>query len=141
MAKRSRLRKIDIDKFEKIVAQMQSIHQEISALVRKAPSDAVNKFKLDLINSALSQFNDFFGEMYRPFDSFNLFSDDDLPSNSDVSFVVANYLECAEKFRSDHIRKVGFDSWVWDTDDIDASEEDGGRGAVPTSAPRKLTRK
>ena len=73
-------------------------------LAKKSPKDAVNEFKLKFINTVLSQCNSLFGKDNRPFADFETFAADSLPSNSDVTFILSQYIECAEKFRSDNIR-------------------------------------
>ncbi len=102
----------EVDTFDKLSAQLDSLHQELSVLVKKAPNDAVNAFKIKFVNATLTLCNAFFGDKYKPFASFEQFSVDDLPSNSDVTFIVSQYIECAEKFRTDNIRmEAGW--WFW----------------------------
>jgi len=43
------------------------------------------------------------GTKYKPFGHFNQFEADDLPSNSDVTMILAQYMEEAERYRSDHV--------------------------------------
>ena len=90
------------------MGQLRVIHQEISILSKKSPNDAVNVFKLRLINSVLNAANGLLGESYRPLADFEEFDEDDLPSTSDVAFVVAQYMEEIGRFRSDHIVLNGF---------------------------------
>jgi len=85
------MKRASIHLFEKLDAQLESIYQEISALARKAPNDAVNAFKIGLVNSTLRQCNDLFGKDYLPFADFTEFPQDELPTNSDVAFVVLQY--------------------------------------------------
>jgi hypothetical protein len=118
-----------VDQFEKLLAQLTATHLEISSLSKKSANNGVNEFKLKLINNLLGQCNSFFGSTYLPFDDFIQFSSDAIPTNSDVSFVVAQYLECAEKFRADHIHLFG-GKWFWN----DQKEA----GGVRTSPPKKL---
>ena len=101
-------------------------------LARKSPNDAVNAFKIKFVNATLKECNIFFGERYKPFADFDTFSFEDLPSNSDVTFIVSQYIECAEKFRADNIvQSHGF--WYWQ---IRADET-----KIRTSPPKKLTNK
>lgn len=120
----------DVDLFEKLVAQLNGFYQELSILVKKSQNDAVNLFKLKFINGVLRQCNELLGETYRPFPDFEVFSSDDLPSNSDVIFIISQYIECAEKFRADNIKYERYKGWYWDLDDDD--EE------IPTAPPKKL---
>ncbi len=47
----------DVDKFEKLVGQVQGLYEEMSILSKKSPNDAVNKFKLKFINHQLGESN------------------------------------------------------------------------------------
>lgn len=125
------MKREDVDIFEKLMAQLNGLHQELSLLAKKSPSDAVNKFKLNFINNVLQQCNALLGEKNRPFPDFEVFSIDEIPSTSDVTFIISQYIECAEKYRADNIRnKSGW--WYWKLDD---KEED-----IRTSPPKKLGR-
>lgn len=93
----------DIESLEKLIGQLKALHAEVSLLSKKAPSDAVNAFKLKLINKCLAFGNEVLGESYKPFDDFDAFDSDDVPSNSDVTMVIAQYLEEAERYRSDNV--------------------------------------
>jgi hypothetical protein len=94
-----------VDQLEKLIGQLGGIHEEIGALSKKSPNDAVNKFKLTFVNATIAQCNDLLGGDYRPIGDFKEFNPDDVPSNSDVTLIAALYLEALEKFRSDHIRQ------------------------------------
>lgn len=108
--------KEEIDKFEKIQSQLEGLHQEIGALSRKTPNDGVNKFKLGFINKALSDANDLMGENDKPFPDFDTFDVDELPTNSDVTMIVGQYISCLEKLRADNIYQ-DFGKWYWRADD------------------------
>lgn len=84
----------------------------MSILSKKSPNDAVNKFKLKFINRQLLESNALLAERYRPFDDFETFSEDDIPQNSDVVFILAQYLQCMEKLRGDHV-VVRNGTWYW----------------------------
>lgn len=127
------MKREDVDVFEKLIVQLDGLYQELSILAKKIPNGAVNKFKLSLVNDILRQSNLLFGEKYRPFVEFEVFSDEELPSNSDVTFIISQYIECAEKFRADHVRREGALGWTWQIDD------DG--PIINTSMPKKLIRK
>ena len=43
----------DVENLEKLTGQLSSLHDEVTALTKKSPSDAVNAFKLKLINKVL----------------------------------------------------------------------------------------
>jgi hypothetical protein len=113
------MKRKDVDLFEKLVAQLDGFYQDLSVLVKKNQNDAVNAFKLNLINNVLQQCNILLGNKYRPFPDFETFSLDAVPSNSDVTFIISQYIECAEKFRSDHIHNTNVyrNEWYWQLDD------------------------
>ena len=100
----------DVENLEKIIGQLQAAHSEIAILAKKSPRDALNTFKLKMINKVVQKSNDVLGEKYKPFDDFHQFEEDDLPSNSDVTMVLAQYMEEAERFRSDNII---YESGIW----------------------------
>lgn len=102
----------DVDTFEKLSGQLLGIYEEISLLSKKNPNDAVNKFKLKFVNVLLSKSNDYLGEMYKPFEDFIVFDEDDIPQNSDVVFILSQYLQCFEKQRSDNVIMRG-GTWHW----------------------------
>ena len=118
--------------FEKTQAQLNGFFDEISALSRKKPDSAINKFKLKLINQCLNACKDILGSQYLPFEDFDLFNEDDLPTNSDVVVVLSQYLGCLEKLRADNIYQ-SFGSWYWKIIE--------GEGEVKTAPPKKLLRK
>lgn len=93
----------DVDQFEKLAGQVLGLYEEMSILSKKSPNDAVNKFKLKFINHQLGESNTILAERYRPFNDFDIFSEDDVPQNSDVVFILSQYLQCMEKFRGDHV--------------------------------------
>ena len=127
----------DIDKFEKVQGQLEGLLSEIAVLAKKSPNDGVNKFKLNFINKVLKEANNILEEEYIPLDSFSQFNEDDLPSNSDVTFILSKYLSCFEKLRADNIKEdritAGHRSrmgWVWIIDDEDT--------VLETAPPKKL---
>ena len=105
----------DIDKFEKVEAQLNALHTELGVLSKKKPDDGINPFKLKLVNSVLEKANDLLEEKYKPFSDFELFDQDDVPTNSDVVMILAQYLSCMEKLRSDniHITNEYTNLWEW----------------------------
>jgi hypothetical protein len=128
------VRRVDVDRFEKLKGQLESLYQEISILTKKSPNDAVNAFKIRFVNAALAEHNTFLGEKYKPFDDFDTFSVEDMPSNSDVALILSQYIECAEKFRADNI-EFDYDenNWIW--------KIEGKGDPVLTSAPKKIANK
>ena len=84
---------------------MDGLHKEITALARKSPNDGVNKFKLKFINAVLIEANDVLGDDYKPLREFVSFDVDELPSNSDVTFILGQYIEEMERKRADNIKR------------------------------------
>jgi|SRR5271157_18748 hypothetical protein len=123
--------KSEMDLFEKVQTQLEAFHNEITVLAKRSMNDAINVFKLKFINATITEANGLLSGKYRPFPDFNLFNVDDLPSNSDVTFILAQYLNCMEKYRSDNIRK-GLESWYWKIDDSKESAQ--------TAPPQKLSK-
>jgi len=90
--------KSEIGEFERIESQMTVFRREITGLARKRPNDGVNKFKLGYINNAMAAANGILAER-RPLQGFEQFNPDDVPTNSDVSFVLAQYTEAIYRLR------------------------------------------
>lgn len=108
------MNKEDVNNFEKLSGQLLSIYEEISLLSKKNPNDAVNKFKLRFINKLILDCNSFLsakGE-YLPFEDFETFEEDDIPQNSDVVFILSQYLQCFEKLRADNVTRKS-STWFW----------------------------
>ena len=122
------MNKSDVDVFEKLSGQLISVYEEISLLSKKNPNDAVNKFKLNFLNKLLNDANKFLTDKYRPFDDFDIFEEDDMPQNSDVVFILSQYLQCFEKLRSDNVRRTG-STWYWSLDNGET---------IQTVKPKKL---
>jgi hypothetical protein len=123
----------DIDKFEKIQAQLKGLYDEIAMLSKKSPNDALNKFKLKFINDVLKEANSILQKKYKPFEQFKNFNEDDLPTNSDVTLILYQYLNCMEKLRADNIVSDDWNQWYW----VVAS----GRTDIRTSPPKKIKEK
>lgn len=130
----------NVDIFEKLSGQLLSIYEEISLLSKKNPNDAVNKFKLKFVNKLISQSNEYFEEKYKPFDDFDNFDEDDIPQNSDVVFILSQYLQCFEKQRADNVVIRG-GIWYWhvegDENENDNVDDDG-MVLIRTVKPKKL---
>lgn len=102
----------EIDKFAKVESQVEGIHAEIGLLSRKSPNDGVSKFKLKFVNEILKEANTVLTDNYVPFEGFEVFDEDDIPTNSDVTMMFEQYLKCLEKLRSDNIKQE-FGYWYW----------------------------
>jgi hypothetical protein len=126
------MKKEDVDTFEKLVGQIQSIYDELALLSKKSPNDALNKFKLGFVNKLLESSNIFLKEIYKPFAEFSTFDEDDLPTNSDVVFILTQYLQCFEKFRADNVhQKLG--NWYWTIESANGDDDN-----IKTVCPKRL---
>lgn len=123
----------EINNFEKTQSQIEGLYKEIGILSKKSPNDAVNKFKLQFINQLLVEANKILIETYKPLNGFDTFDEETLPTNSDVTFIFEQYLNCLEKLRSDNVIRSGVNSWYWLVD--------GEESSIKTSIPKKLIKK
>ena len=101
----------EVRDFEKLTVQLQGLHSEISQLAKKSPNDGLNTFKLKLVNKVLEKGNEILKGIYKPFEDFNLFDEDALPTNSDVTMILTLYIEQAERYRSDNVAQSDFEWW------------------------------
>jgi hypothetical protein len=124
--------KQEVDNFEKLQAQLEGLHNEISALSKKSQNDALNKFKLKFVNKIISDSNELLGNDYKPFSEFDTFDENDLPSNSDAAMMLTQYLSCFEKLRADNV-KQDLGRWYWI---IDGKQSD-----IKTVMPKKIKEK
>ena len=104
----------EADQFDTLETQLLGMYEEIGILSKKKPDGAVNRFKLVFVNELLGKVNGFLGEDYQPFDSFELFNVDDLPTASDIVFVLGQYLKSMDKFRFDNTYCDGYYYWILD---------------------------
>jgi hypothetical protein len=104
-----------VDELERLIGQLGGLHTEMSVLLKKSTTDAVNDFKLGLINAVLQRCNELFGKKFRPFEDFEQFQRDNVPSNSDATFILSQYMQAAEKFRADHITQDALGRWSYET--------------------------
>ena len=106
-------KKEDVSEFEKLEQQLHSFLDEMSELSRKKPDGPVNKFKLQFINSAIKALNRLLGD-HRPFKDFGTFDVDDLPTNSDVVLILAQYAAATYNLRREQTEKGGYGAeWYW----------------------------
>jgi hypothetical protein len=128
--------KDDVEKLEKLIAQLQSLHVEISQLAKKSPNDGLNKFKLKFVNTVLKAANELLTTGYLPFEGFSQFEEDSLPTNSDVTMILAQYMDQTERFRSAQMTSAGeFAGYVYL---IDGKPSDiKGRSPTRVGVPRK----
>jgi len=99
--------------FDKIEDQIESMYSEIGLLSKKKPDGPTNKFKLKLINKLLKDANLLLGDEYIPFDDFQEFEEDNLPTASDVVMILSQYLKGMNKLRFDNTKYYqGYYYWV-----------------------------
>lgn len=122
----------DVAQLENFVCQLQGPYTEIGTLAKKSPNNAVNKFKLKLVNRVISAGNEVLGDAYKPFEDFDQFDPDDASSTSDITIVISQYTEEAERFRSDNVVNGGV-AWYYVVD----SKESDIRSGPPTKIGRK----
>jgi hypothetical protein len=120
------MKKEDLENLEKVTGQLEGLHREISLLAKKSSNDALNKFKLKMLNAALDSANGILGRAYKPIDGFDQFDIDDVTSNSDATVVLSAYLEELERYRADHI-KITHGAWHYVLND----------GTIMRAAPPK----
>lgn len=107
------MNKKEVELFVKVNTQINTLYTEISALSKKKPNDAINKFKLKYINKVLEDANILLKENYKPFADFDLFNENDMPTNSDVTMMLPQYIDFLDKLRADNIKyKSGEYFWV-----------------------------
>jgi hypothetical protein len=122
-----------VEKLEKISGQMDGLHKEITTLVKKSPNDGLNKFKLKFVNAVLAEANDILGPTHKPLADFDQFDADDVPTTSDVAFILGQYIEELERKRADNIKRDPMGNWVY--------QIQGSGDTIRTAPPRKIQEK
>lgn len=102
--------------FDSLEVQLQSFYSEISGISAKKPDSPINKFKLTFINQTLRNVNRVLGDAYVPFPDFRTFDEADLPTASDVVMMLAQYLECMDRFFRSHTYFKDH-TYLWRTSD------------------------
>jgi hypothetical protein len=123
------IKRAQVERLERLIGQLEGAYDEIAALAKKSPNDGVNAFKIKLLNQIVDECNRFLPEGYRAVPDFDSFDMDSVPSNSDVTFVLSQYLQTVERFRSDNL-KMEMGEWYYHL-------SDGGL-SVRAAAPAKL---
>jgi hypothetical protein len=123
------MKKKQIDEFETLDGQLQAFYTEMNTLVKKNPNDALNSFKLKLVNSALQRANSILGKTRKPFADFDQFDEASMPTTSDVLVIVSQYLSALEQLRTENIYFSRV-RWVWSVDDHNQE--------IRTAPPKKL---
>lgn len=115
----------EVQEFERLEQQLHAMLTEMSELSKKRPNDGLNKFKLNLVNVLLESLNEFLAAQ-RPFQDFETFDENDLPTNSDVVVMLSQYAAAVFQFRLENTEERGI-KWYWPLP--------GKQGAVPTMRP------
>jgi hypothetical protein len=102
----------EVEEFRKMAAQLDALHQEAIAWSKKHPDKPVSKFKIDLANTVLETARKVL-DTSAPTLDFEKFNTDDLPTNSDLSFVATQFVECAEKIKAQNIKRAPNGVWYW----------------------------
>jgi hypothetical protein len=126
------MKKKDIDQFEILQGQLQSFYEEMNTLAKKSPNDALNKFKLGLVNSVLQKTNTFLGKTRKPFIDFENFDEAAIPTTSDVLVMISQYLRAFEKLRTENIY-IDLGNWYWSID-----EDPAHKTKMRTNRPKHL---
>lgn len=103
----------DVDRFMKLIVQCDRLLADSRDLSKKQPDSPINKFKLRFVNEILAAANGFLPKADRPLPGFELFSEDDLPTCSDVVTVLSQYRGCLGKFWGQNIIDGGFNEVYW----------------------------
>ena len=118
-----------VEKYEALEAKMLSAKTEFQKLSSKSPNDAVNKFKLKIINQLLLECNELLSSEGLPVTGFESFDSDELPTTSDTLFILGQYEAGLEKYRASRIKRNTAHVWVWDCSVLPV---------IQTRPPRKL---
>lgn len=105
-----------LDNLEKLISMVDGSYKELSVLSKKSPSDAINPFKLKIVNKIIVLCNSFLGVSNLPIEGFEEFNSDEVPSNSDAVFVLSQYAEALEKWRRPYLSKT-YQGWFYTLDD------------------------
>lgn len=87
----------EIDIYDELKPKIVSVRDTIKGLSSKKPDETLNSFKVKRINILLEKANTLLGEL-RPYDDFDTFSEDLLPSNSDALMILELYLGAFNRY-------------------------------------------
>jgi hypothetical protein len=100
----------EVEALERLIGQLSGLHAEISQLAKKSPNDGLNAFRLKLVNKVIAAGSSVLPKGYRPFEDFEQFDSDDMPTNSDVTMILTQHMEQSERYRSDNVM---YDNYNW----------------------------
>jgi len=104
-----------VHEFERLKGQLKSFYSEFSILSKKNPNEPLNTFKLKLVNTPIKKATDLLGDSYRPIADFDSFTEESMPTTSDVGVVLSQYLTGMERFKKAHIYDIEYDGVYWRT--------------------------
>lgn len=87
----------EIDIYDELKPKIVSVRDTIKGLSSKKPDETLNSFKVKRINILLEKANTLLGEL-KPYDDFDTFSEDLLPSNSDALMILELYLGAFNRY-------------------------------------------
>ena len=87
----------EIDIYEELRPKIASVRDTIKALSSKKPDEILNLFKIRRINILIGQANSLLKDV-KPYNDFDTFEEDELPSNSDVLLIIELYLESFHRY-------------------------------------------
>lgn len=103
----------DVKELEKLYDQIKGMIKEFTELSKKKPNDAINSFKLTLVNSLLERSNNFLQGEFKPFNGFETFDQDSLPTNSDVILILTQFQNCLQRYAFSNMHTKGINSyWI-----------------------------
>ena len=123
------MNKKEVENFEKNEAQLRKIYEEMTILSKKKPDDAINEFKLEIINKIIEECNGILKDN-KPFKDFKKFDKDLVPSNSDVVVILSQYISCFEKVRSENSVENMVNEFYWLIDNKKSN--------IRTSRPKQI---
>ncbi len=103
-----------VHRYEELQSHLAALATEVAALAKKAPDAPLNKFKIEIVNERLRGANTLLMGIHKPFETFETFDEVDLPSASDASMVISQYLNSLEGWRSANVVNVNH-TWYWNT--------------------------
>jgi hypothetical protein len=103
-----------VELYEELQSHLVALAAEVTVLAKKAPDAPLNQFKIKIVNERLRAANTLLTGIHKPFESFETFDETDLPSASDVSMVISQYINSLEGWRSANVVNINY-SWYWNT--------------------------
>lgn len=87
----------EIDIYGELKPKFVSVRDTIKGLSSKKPDETLNSFKVKRINILLEKANALLGAL-KPYDDFDTFSEELLPSNSDALMILELYLGAFNRY-------------------------------------------